>query len=70
VGSGTAGEVTTDVSANGYEVTVTRSDGSKVEAHLDQSFNPDDRGRLGTDRSATGRSRAGPVRLPVLDATT
>jgi hypothetical protein len=47
VGSGTAGAVTTDVSGNGYEVTVTKSDGSKVEVHLDQSFNLDDHGRLG-----------------------
>jgi hypothetical protein len=28
VGGGTAGAVTTDVSGNGYEVTVTRSDGT------------------------------------------
>jgi hypothetical protein len=39
VGSGTAGEVTTDYSGNGYEVTVTKSDGSTVEIHLDNSFN-------------------------------
>jgi hypothetical protein len=40
VGSGsTAGEVTTDFDGNGYEVTVTKSDGSKVEVHLDKSFN-------------------------------
>ena len=38
VGSGTAGEVTTDFSGRGYEVTVTKSDGSKVEVHLDSSF--------------------------------
>ena len=47
VGGGTAGAVITDVSGNGYEVTVTKSDGSKVEVHLDQSFNLDDHGRLG-----------------------
>jgi outer membrane lipoprotein SlyB len=47
VGGGTAGAVTTDVSGNGYEVTVTKSDGSKVEVHLDQSLNLDDHGRLG-----------------------
>jgi hypothetical protein len=47
VGGGTAGAVTTDVSGNGYEVTVTKSDGSKVEVHLDQSFSFDDQGRLG-----------------------
>jgi hypothetical protein len=38
VGSGTAGEVTTDFTGKGYEVTVTKSDGSKVEVHLDSSF--------------------------------
>jgi hypothetical protein len=38
VGSGTAGEVTTDFTGNGYEVTVTKSDGSKVEVHLNSSF--------------------------------
>jgi hypothetical protein len=38
-GGGTAGAVTTDYSGNGYEVTVTKSDGSKVEIHLDSSFN-------------------------------
>jgi hypothetical protein len=39
VGSGTAGAVTTDFSGNGYEVIVTKSDGSTVEVHLDSSFN-------------------------------
>jgi nicotinic acid phosphoribosyltransferase len=39
VGSGTAGAVTTDFSGNGYEVVVTKSDGSTVEVHLDSSFN-------------------------------
>jgi hypothetical protein len=39
VGEGTAGDVTTDYFGNGYEVTVTQSDGSKVEIHLDGSFN-------------------------------
>jgi len=38
VGSGTAGAVTTDFSGNGYEVTVTKSDGSTIEIHLDSSF--------------------------------
>ena len=47
VGSGQAGAVTTDVSGNGYEVTVTKSDGSQVEVHLNQSFGLDDHGRLG-----------------------
>jgi hypothetical protein len=39
VGSGTAGAVTTDFTGKGYEVTVTKSDGSKVEVHLDSAFN-------------------------------
>jgi hypothetical protein len=37
-GGGTAGDVTTDYFGNGYEVTVTKSDGSKIEIHLDGSF--------------------------------
>lgn len=37
-GGGTAGEVTTDYFGDSYEVTVTKSDGSKVESHLDSSF--------------------------------
>jgi len=39
LGGGTAGDVTTDYFGNGYEVTVTQSDGSTVEVHLDSSFN-------------------------------
>jgi hypothetical protein len=39
VGGGTAGAVTTDFTGNGYEVIVTKTDGSKVEVHLDSSFN-------------------------------
>jgi len=39
VGGGTAGDVTTSYFGNGYEVTVTQSDGGKVEVHLDSSFN-------------------------------
>ena len=38
VGSGTAGAVTADFPGTGYEVTVTKSDGSTVEVHLDSSF--------------------------------
>jgi hypothetical protein len=38
-GGGTAGDVTTDYFGSGYEVTVMKSDGSKVEIHLDSSFN-------------------------------
>ena len=37
-GGGTAGEVTTDYFGDGYEVTVTKSDGSELEIHLDSSF--------------------------------
>lgn len=39
VGSGTAGAVTTDITGNGFETTVTKSDGSKVEVHLDSTYN-------------------------------
>ncbi len=38
VGEGTAGDVTTDYFGNGYEVTVTKANGSTVEIHLDSSF--------------------------------
>lgn len=36
---GRAGEVTTNYTDNGYEVTVRKSNGSKVEVHRDSSFN-------------------------------
>src|SRR5437764_7293861 len=39
VGSGTAGAVTSDYFRGGYETTVTKSDGTSVEVHLDSSFN-------------------------------
>ena len=39
VGSGTAGAVTADFTKTGYEVTVTKADGSTVDVHLDSSFN-------------------------------
>ena|SRR5947207_8764578 len=42
VGSGTAGAVTTDFTGSGYETTVTKSDGTKVEVHLDSSFTAHD----------------------------
>jgi hypothetical protein len=45
-GGGTAGEVTTDVSGHGYEVTVTKGDGSKAEVHLNESFGLDDHAGL------------------------
>ena len=38
VGSGTAGEVTTGCMGKGYDVTVTKSDGTKVVVHLDNAF--------------------------------
>jgi hypothetical protein len=38
-GGGTAGDVASDYFGNGYEVTVTKRDGSEVEIHLDSSFN-------------------------------
>jgi hypothetical protein len=47
VGSGTAGSVTTDFHGDGYEVTVTKADGSTVEVHLDSSFNVQDHGGPG-----------------------
>jgi hypothetical protein len=31
--------VTSDFTGSGYEVTVTKSDGSTVEVHMDSSFN-------------------------------
>jgi hypothetical protein len=58
VGGGAAGAVTTDFTGNGYEVTVTKSDGSKVELHLDSSFNvmqgPPGRGGPGGPRPYGG----------------
>jgi hypothetical protein len=39
VGSGTAGAVTSDMTGKGFETTVTKSDGSKVEVHLDSTYN-------------------------------
>ena len=39
VGSGTAGPVTTDLTGTGFETTVTKSDGSTFEVHLDSSYN-------------------------------
>jgi hypothetical protein len=39
LGGGTAGAVTTDARGSGYEVTVTKTDGSQTEVHLDSSFN-------------------------------
>ena len=38
VGGGTAGAVTTNLPGTGYETTVTKANGTKVEVHLDSSF--------------------------------
>ena len=62
VGSGTAGAVTTDLPGTGYETTVTKSDGSTVEVHLDSSFNAF-RGPGGP-----GRHRPRPAAEPDRDA--
>ncbi len=39
IGTGAAGAVTTDMQGTGYETTVTKSDGTTVEVHLDASYN-------------------------------
>lgn len=38
VGGGTAGAVTNDMTGSGFETTVTKADGTKVEVHLDSSY--------------------------------
>lgn len=38
LGGGTAGAVTSDYNGGGFEVTVTKADGSQVEVHLNSSF--------------------------------
>lgn len=38
VGGGTAGAVTRDVTGTGFETTVTKSSGTKVEVHLDSAY--------------------------------
>ena len=38
IGSETAGAVTADLTGNGYETTVTKTDGTTVEVHLDSLF--------------------------------
>ena len=42
---GTAGEVTTDFTGTGYEVTVTKADGTTTEVHLNSSFEVQQGGR-------------------------
>jgi hypothetical protein len=49
VGSGTAGDVTSDFTGDGYEVTVTKPDGTATEVHLDKSFNVIQGGHFGRD---------------------
>lgn len=53
-GGGTAGAVTSDFTKSGYEVTVTKSDGSTVEIHLDSSFNVEQGHGGGPDNDAAG----------------
>ncbi|HEY2571746.1 MAG TPA: hypothetical protein VGI27_09735 [Solirubrobacteraceae bacterium] len=38
VGGGSAGSVTGDFTGSGFETTVTKADGTKVEVHLDSSY--------------------------------
>lgn len=61
VGSGDAGAVSTDYFGKGYEVTVTKTDGSKVEVHLDSSFQvmPGPRGPGGPPSAGGGQPPAG-----------
>ncbi|HMD57325.1 MAG TPA: hypothetical protein VKG82_07635 [Solirubrobacteraceae bacterium] len=56
---GTAGEVTTDYPGTGYEVTVTKSDGSNVSVHLDSSFKVKTMPAGGPGRGGPGRG--GPI---------
>jgi len=53
-GGGTAGDVTTDASGTGYEVTVTKSDGSTTEVHLNSSFAVEDHGPGGNGPGSGG----------------
>ena len=39
IGGGTATDVTTDFTGDGYEVTLKQADGSAIEVHMDTSFN-------------------------------
>ncbi|MBV8980309.1 MAG: hypothetical protein JO086_05355 [Acidimicrobiia bacterium] len=60
VGSGTAGDVTTDFTGNGYEVTVTKSDGTQTEVHLDSNFNVMQHGGPGGPGGPGGVPGGGP----------
>jgi hypothetical protein len=59
LGGGTATEVTTDYTGNGYEVDVTKN-GSTTEVHLDSSFNV---------RSGPGDTHGGPSGPPQSGST-
>jgi len=59
VGGGTGGNVTTDYFGNGDEVMVTKSDSSKVEIHLDSSFDV-----MGPPGGAGRNATADPVHQP------
>ena len=63
VGGGTAGPVTTDLTGSGFETTVTKSDGSTVEVHLDSSFQafqgPGGHGGPGGQGAAGGQGAPG-----------
>lgn len=59
VGSGTAGAVTTDFQGSGYETTVTKSDGTKVEIHLNSSLQEAGPGMGGTGGHPMGAPPAG-----------
>jgi len=59
VGSGTAGDVTTDFTGQGYETIVTKTDGTQVEVHLDSSFNVMQHGGPGGPDSAASGSSTG-----------
>ncbi len=60
VGSGTAGAVTTDYQGRGYETTVTKTDGTKVEIHLNSSLK-----EIGPGMGAPGMNGHGMGRPPM-----
>jgi len=59
VGGGTAGAVTSDFTGTGYELTVTKSDGTQVDVHLDSTFNVMMGGHRGPDGLDGGAPSAG-----------
>ena len=56
-GGGTAGTVTTDFTGDGYEVTITKTNGSKVEVHLDNVVHRGGRDPAGPACSGPRRPR-------------